>query len=187
VSRSDLGTLTGAEMDGRPITLSGDALLSGYYLNELILHFLHRHDPQPDVFGAYAETVANLAGSPDPAPALRLFEIELLRLLGYALNLEHEANSGRPIDVDRHYEFRPDQGPVAVRRDAGERVFSGGELEAIRNARFDEAATLAAAGRLLRSVIAYHLGGKELKSRKVLVDLHRSRAKISGRSTKGGA
>ena len=132
VIRSDLGTLTGADLDGRPLTLSGDALLSGYYLNELILNFLHRHDAQPDVFGAYAETIANLAGSRDPAPALRVFEIELLRLLGYALNLEHEANTGQPIDAGRHYEFRPDQGPVAVSRDSGSRVFSGAELTAIR-------------------------------------------------------
>ena len=34
--RSDLGTLTGAELDGPPLTLSGDALMSGYYVNELI-------------------------------------------------------------------------------------------------------------------------------------------------------
>jgi len=187
VIRSDLGTLTGAELDGRPITLSGDALLSGYYLNELILNFLHRHDAQPDVFDAYAETIANLAGARDPAPTLRVFEIELLRLLGYALNLEHEANTGQPIDTERYYEFRPDQGAVAVSRDSGAQVFSGSELTAIRNARFDEPAALGAASRLLRTVIAYHLGDKELKSRKVLVDLHRGRAKMTGRSTKGGA
>ena len=36
--RSDLGTLTGAEIDGRPLTLGGDGLMSGYYLNELILN-----------------------------------------------------------------------------------------------------------------------------------------------------
>jgi len=40
VIRSDLGTLTGAEMNGAPITLTGDALLSGYYVNELLLYLL---------------------------------------------------------------------------------------------------------------------------------------------------
>jgi recombinational DNA repair protein (RecF pathway) len=38
---------------------------------------------------------------------------------------------------------------------------------------FDKPAVLRAANRLLREVIAHHLGGKELKSRKVLMDLHR--------------
>ena len=40
--KSDLGTLTGAEIQGAPLSLAGDALLSGYYVNELLLHFLHR-------------------------------------------------------------------------------------------------------------------------------------------------
>ncbi len=181
-ARTELGTLTGAELDGRPLSLTGDALLSGYYLNELILNFLHRHDPQPEAFDAYAETIAALASAPAPAPVLRAFEIELLRLLGYALNLDHDAVSGDPLAAEGHYAFRPDQGPVSVRRDAGKRVFLGRQLLAIGAGRFDDDDTLGAAGRLLRDVIAHQLGGKELKSRKVLVDLHRSRAKMSGRS-----
>ena len=80
VIRSDLGTLTGAEMNGAPISLTGDALLSGYYVNELLLNLLHRHDPQPEIHAAYASTVAALAGSSDIAASLRHFEIELLRL-----------------------------------------------------------------------------------------------------------
>lgn len=86
VSRSDLGTLTGAEIGGAPVSLAGDALLSGYYLNELLLNLMHRHDPQVEIFDAYAATVRGLA-SGDPVPVrLRSFEIELLKLLGYALD-----------------------------------------------------------------------------------------------------
>ena len=178
--RSDLGTLTGAELDGQPQTLSGDALMSGYYLNELILHFLHRHDPHPEVFAAYTQTIARLAASDDPAPALRVFEIELLKLLGYAPVFGHEAISHDEIDPAGWYEYRAEQGAVKVSRDSGPMVFSGNTLIAIREHRFDDAEVLRSAGRLLRNVIAHHLDGKELKSRKVLVDLHRSRAKIAG-------
>lgn len=71
VSRADLGTLTGAEMDGVPLELSGDALLSAYYVNELLLRLMHRHDPQPDIFDAYARTIAELAAAPEPAPVDR--------------------------------------------------------------------------------------------------------------------
>ena len=178
--RSDLGTLTGAELDGQPWTLSGDALMSGYYLNELILHLLHRHDPHPEVFEAYAQTIARLAASEDPAPALRVFEIELLKLLGYEPSFGHEAVTHDEIDPAAHYEYRAEQGPVRVGRESGPMVFSGELLIAIREHRFDDAKVLRSAGRLLRNVIAHHLGGKELKSRKVLVDLHRSRAKMVG-------
>ena len=178
--RSDLGTLTGAEIDGQPQSLSGDALMSGYYLNELILHLLHRHDPHPEVFEAYAETIARLAATDDPAPVLRVFEIELLKLLGYAPSFAQEAHTHDEIDPAAHYEYRVEQGPVKVSRDSGPMVFSGEMLISIRENQFADADVLRSAGRLLRNVISHHLGGKELKSRKVLVDLHRSRAKIDG-------
>lgn len=178
--RSDLGTLTGAELDGKPLTLSGDALLSGYYLNELILHFLHRHDAQPEVFAAYRATVVDLAAQRDPAPVLRDFEMELLRLIGYAMNFEHDASTHAEIDVGATYEYRYDQGPVRVSRTDGDMIFTGAMLIAIREHRFDEPDVLQAANRLLRRVISHHLGGRELKSRKVLVDLHRGRARMAG-------
>ena len=178
--RSDLGTLTGAELHGAPLTLSGDALMSAYYVNELILNLLHRHDPQPEVFAAYGQTIRSLAAADDPAPALRVFEIELLKLLGYAATFGHEAVTHDAVDPDANYEYRPEQGPVKVSRKPGAMVFSGAMLLAIGEHRFTEADVLLSAGRLLKNVIAHHLGGKELKSRKVLVDLHRSRAKIAG-------
>jgi recombinational DNA repair protein (RecF pathway) len=68
-----------------------------------------------------------------------------------------------------------EQGAVPVSRSDGPMVFSGTVLRAIEEQRFDDPAVLAAANRLLREVIAYHLGGKELKSRKVLLELHRGR------------
>ncbi|MDX1516972.1 MAG: DNA repair protein RecO [Woeseiaceae bacterium] len=178
VIRSDLGTLTGAELDGEPLSLTGEALLSGYYANELLLHFLHRHDAQPEIFAAYANTIAHLVSAAEAAIPLRKFEIELLRLLGYALNVEHEANTHDALQADSHYEYRVEQGPVAVNRDIGGMVFRGADLIAIKSLRFDDSAALRAANRLLREVIAHHLGGRELKSRKVLVDLRSSRAKM---------
>ena len=173
VQRTDLGTLTGAEVHGAPMSLSGDALLSGFYVNELLLHFLHRHDPQPEIFDSYEHTVSALVGSGDVALQLRDFEVELLRQLGYAPNLEYEAGSQQPIDAQQHYEYHVEQGPVAVKSTEGPMVFTGATLTAIGERRFAEPDVLRAANRLLREIIAFHLGGKELKSRKVLVDLHR--------------
>ena len=177
-SRSDLGTLTGAEIDGKPLALHGDCLLSGYYLNELILNFLHRHDPQPEIFAAYCQTIGILAASQDPAAALRHFEMELLRLLGYGLLFEHEGGSEVALDPDASYHYRPEQGPVRVQRDVGTMIFSGASLIGIREQRFADKSILHDAGRLLRQLIAFHLGGKELKSRKVLLELHRRRDTI---------
>ena len=173
--RSDLGTLTGAEIDNSPLALSGDALLSAYYVNELILNFLHRHDPQPEIFDAYNRTITALAGSEALVANLRVFEIELLRLLGYALNLSHDAISHAPLESTRHYEYRVEQGPVPVERREGPMVFSGEQLVSIDAGQFDDPDVLRVAGRLLREVISHHLDGRELKSRKVLLDLHRGK------------
>jgi recombinational DNA repair protein (RecF pathway) len=54
-------------------------------------------------------------------------------------------------------------------------IFAGAQLRGIAASRFDDPAVLRDAGRLLREVIRHHLDGRELKSRKVLLDLHRAR------------
>lgn len=179
VQRTELGTLTGAELHGSPLRLTGDALLSGYYINELLLHFLHRHDPQPEIFDGYGRAIEALATAEDIVPCLRRFEMELLRQLGYALSLEHEAESQESLRPETWYEYRIEQGPVQVVRSEGPLVFAGAMLLAVAEQRFSEPDVLRAANRLLREVIGFHLGGKELKSRKVLIELHRQRTPAS--------
>jgi DNA repair protein RecO (recombination protein O) len=176
VIRSDLGTLTGAEMHGAPIALIGDGLMGGYYINELLLKLLHRHDPQPEIYAAYSATVAKLAGRDDVSLELRQFEMELLRVLGYALNLDHDTATRGPLDENKYYEYRVEQGPVPATVREGAVVYSGAELLAIRQQQFERPEILRCATQLLREVIAFHLGGKELKSRKVLLEMRRAAA-----------
>ena len=175
VAKSDLGTLTGAEAAGAPSGLRGDALLSAYYVNELMLHFLHRHDPQPEIYELYAQAIQALCGANNVAACLRHFELEFLSLLGYAVNLDREAGTETDVDPDRNYDYRVEEGPVPVERSEGTLVFSGATLLAIAAGQFDDAEVLRAANRLLRDVVSHHLGGKELQSRKVLLEVHRGR------------
>ena len=67
-----------------------------------------------------------------------------------------------------------EQGPVLIERD-GPLVFKGAVFKEIAEQRFEKPDILRAANRLLREIIGFHLGGKELKSRKVLMELHRGR------------
>lgn len=175
VAKSDLGTLTGAEAAGAPSGVTGDAMLSAYYVNELLLNFLHRYDPQPEIFDLYGQVLHALSHSQEIAPSLRSFEIEFLSLLGYALNLDHVAGGTDALRADSYYEYRVEQGPVPVDRTEGRMVFDGATLNSVAEQNFDDELTLRAANRLLRDVITWHLGGKELKSRKVLLELHRGR------------
>ncbi len=172
-SKSNLGTLTGAEAIGLSAGVSGDNIFSAYYVNELLINFLHKHDPQPEIFTLYENIIYNLVGASDVAKKLRTFELELLKLLGYAVNLTHENDGIKPIDEKLYYEYQLENGPVAVNHTKGELIFCGKLLTGISEKRFDDEETLKAANKLLRQIIDFHLGGKQLKSRKVLLDLHR--------------
>ena len=173
VLKTDLGTLTGAEVRGAPLSLQKDALLSGYYVNELLIHLLHRHDAQPEIFELYARTLKSLGAADNVSPYLRQFEIELLRQIGYALTLDVDAANHERLDAAAYYEYRMEQGPVAVGRSEGPLIFPGRLLVAIDALEFDRPEVLRAANRLLREVIDFHLGGKELRTRKVLKEIHR--------------
>lgn len=184
VAKSDLGTLTGAEAAGPPAGMTGDALLSAYYVNELLLNFLHRYDPQPEIFSLYEQVLDALVGKREVAACLRAFEFEFLTLLGYAVNLDHEFGSQQALDPVRHYEFRMEQGAVPVERSEGRLVFTGAELRAVAEQRFEDEGVLKIANRLMRDIIGFHLGGKELKSRKVLMELHRGRIAAANQRNK---
>lgn len=186
VAKSDLGTLIGAEAAGAPAGVMGDAMLSAYYVNELLLNFLHRFDPQPEIFALYKNVLDALVRTHSVAASLRSFELELLSLLGYAVNLDHFRDSDEKLEPLQNYEYQMERGPVAVDRPDGVMIFSGAELSAIARQDFAKDDVLRAANRLLRQVISFHLGGKELKSRKVLKELHRGRiASLSNRTGDG--
>ena len=77
---AEVRTLKSAHWQGGHVMPSGDALLSGYYLNELLLKLLARDDPHPLLFDHYACAVRCLADPGEPqASALRAFELLLLR------------------------------------------------------------------------------------------------------------
>ncbi|HEX6265729.1 MAG TPA: DNA repair protein RecO, partial [Burkholderiales bacterium] len=77
VQRGELATLAAAEaLDAAP-RLVGDAMLAGFYLNELTLRLAPRGDPQPEMFDAYRITRRRLAGTDPLAWTLRRFERDL--------------------------------------------------------------------------------------------------------------
>src|SRR5437764_10817114 len=72
---SEVQNLRSAEWAGGAAMLTGAALFSGFYLNELLLKLLARHDPHPALFDAYAETLPCLVSCDDVQvqAALRAF------------------------------------------------------------------------------------------------------------------
>ncbi|MEJ2601797.1 MAG: DNA repair protein RecO [Gammaproteobacteria bacterium] len=182
----DLGTLTGAEPAGRLPAIEGEALMAGFYVNELVLKLTHRHDPQPDVYEAYAAAVSGLACQPDVEYALRCFELRLLRAIGYGLDLEHDMVTGLPVDQDAWYRVRPAEGVTRVTADGpAAAVFSGAELRDIAAERFADPTLLRRARRILRPAIEHCLEGRELSSRRVMRAMRR-RTEAGGDGTERG-
>jgi DNA repair protein RecO (recombination protein O) len=71
---AEVRALKGAEWGGGPVmpagARGGDALLAGYYANELLLRLLARDDPHPRLFDGYALLIGALADPwRDGAPA----------------------------------------------------------------------------------------------------------------------
>jgi DNA repair protein RecO (recombination protein O) len=173
--RGEAGQLTAAEFDGAFATMPPDQLVNGYYLNELLLKLFARHDGHADVFSLYDATIDLLKSSGEAARALRIFEKRLLDALGYGLVLDRDAISHAPVEPDRMYHYRLEQGAVGALDVAeGTLVFPGSSLLALAREEFATASALADARRLLRAALDRCLDGRELKSRQVLLALRRS-------------
>jgi len=172
-SGKNLGNLVDIDVEGKPYNLIGDSLLSAYYLNELILKFLVKDDPQVEVFDLYSRTILNLIGMGDIAPVLRKFELEFLKLIGYGLNLEFETVTHLPVRDDLFYKYNPGSGLVISGKKNDHYVFSGADIKAINQGDFQEKKTIKSANRLLKSIINFHLDGRRLKTRRVLEELKR--------------
>jgi DNA repair protein RecO (recombination protein O) len=166
--------LSAAEFDGAYSILPSERLVSGCYLNELLLTLFARHDTHADVFDLYSAALSSLKTAADALPVLRVFEKRLLEALGYGLSLHRDAITGQPIDSSRTYHYRLEQGPVAAMDVAeGPLVFSGATLQALAREELHDAMACQDARRLLRAALDRVLDGKELKSRQVMLALRK--------------
>jgi DNA repair protein RecO (recombination protein O) len=165
--RGELGTLTGVEPDGSGLKLAGIALYSAFYLNELLVRLLVRHDPHPGLFEHYRMALCRLSTQPDEIElALRLFEKQLLQETGYGLLLDVDCETGEPVQADRFYDYHLEAGPVEVMPGATEGfLFPCSSLLAFAQEQDINAAMLKDAKRLMRAALSLYLGGKPLRSR----------------------
>ena len=170
--RGELGVVTGAEGAGPAHPLRGDALYCGFYVNELLLRLLHRHDAHEGLFGAYEAALETLAQAGAGEAPLRLFEKRLLAELGYALVLDRAACGG-PLEAEALYRYEPERGPVRVNGAGGQGLLVHGRtLLALGADRLDDPEVLGEAKRLMRGVLAVQLDGRPLHSRVLFRRLH---------------
>jgi len=169
--KSEAGQLTAAEIDGVFTQLPAQRLMSGFYLNELLLKLTERWDPHPELFDLYARTLSGLAGADREEPHLRCFEKRLLEELGYGTDFSI-TDCGAPVSAEFYYRVRPHQAVMRCDGDLSGAV-SGASLIELNAESFENTVTLRDAKKILRASIEACLDGRPLNSREILMALHR--------------
>src|SRR4051812_6911171 len=115
---------------------TGDALLSGYYLNELLMRLLARDDAHPRLFDAYQGAVQVLCSEHGEAlqPALRAFELLVLREIGLLPALDLQTLVMQPLDPALQYSLVPEGGLVQAHEDDGRASLDGARWRALERA-----------------------------------------------------
>jgi DNA repair protein RecO (recombination protein O) len=118
--------------------LPPDALMSGFYLSELVMSLTQRHDVQPEVFDHYDRALTGLREGAPLARELRLFEKRLLDVLGYGIPAAHHV--GRADELG---------------------------LTSVSAEQLDDMAVMEEIRPVLRRALAHCLDGRILKTRSV--------------------
>ena len=170
VRRSDLGTLTQAEIVSTPTEYLANRLYAAFYLNELLMRVLTPNDPATGVFSLYENALKNLLDAEKIEVILRIFEKDLLQTLGYEIQLIEEADTHQPISREKLYQFTPEYGFTSIDNtiESSSIVFQGDHLLAFHENNLMDAEVLRTAHRITYINLKRLLGDKPLKSRELL-------------------
>ncbi|MDP9087905.1 MAG: DNA repair protein RecO [Pseudomonadota bacterium] len=176
---SEACQLVSAEVDGLMTSLHPARLMSGFYLNELLLKLTERRDPHPEIFFSYASCMQALCDGEVEEPTLRRFEKRLLNELGYGLELMTDGD-GSPVVQNKYYRYALQSGPQLCVAEAPGAIY-GQSLADLQAETFEDARSLRDAKRVLRAAIDVCLDGRSLKSREVMLALrHREPLRPEG-------
>jgi DNA repair protein RecO (recombination protein O) len=174
--KSELVTLNVIEPNGAPYYLTGNRLLSGLYLNELLVRALHQGDPHPALYDTYIRTLAALSQSNSSIEnILRIFEKRLLQETGYGLSLQQTTGTKDTIQPDQFYAFDPQHGFTWVPETGVTGMinhpptFVGNSLLALETEVLSTSQHLLDAKRLMRMALRPIIGHKPLRSRELFL------------------
>lgn len=172
--KQELKTLHSLDWSGGLLLLQGEALMCGFYLNELLLRLLPREDPHEALFEYYSTTLKALTNSQDLATTLRRFELKLLQELGYAIPLLTDVNNAA-IQHEQNYRYEAEHGAVPYsgrqNRDANGVQLAGRTLLEMASDDYSHSQTQQQSKQLMRYLLAHYLGDKPLHTRQLLIDL----------------
>jgi DNA repair protein RecO (recombination protein O) len=178
---AEVRTLKAAQWQGGHVMPTGDALLSGSYLNELLMRLLARDDPHPRLFDHYALAVQLLAEKSDAQQLiLRALELLLLRDIGLLPDLTCEGSTLAPLQPAASYVLGPESGLRAA-HDDDTHALKGDQWRALQAGLDDRdplITTLRACAACqqslqpqLRALLHYHSGVRVFRTRQLMLDI----------------
>lgn len=141
-------------------------LVSMQYINELIYILLNFSHEEEKLYEKYSFIVKNI-DSYNYKYLLKIFELQLFETLGFGFDIRMDI-TGCPIDENSVYNFLPSQG--FKKSDSLDRFAISGctILKIYDNPLSWSSDNLKHISRITKSNISFHLGSRELKTRKLL-------------------
>lgn len=115
IGKSGLKTISYWESTNKPLNLLGSSLFCAIYINEIVARLLHEEESNSDMFTLYSSALHQLSRSDGKQlvqeKVLRVFELSMLRALGFEINLYTDVE-GSKIDAKNvnYYVYDPQLG-----------------------------------------------------------------------------
>ena len=168
--KNELKTLHSLDWSAGLTLLKGEALMCGFYMNELLLRLLPREDAHENLFAYYQATLKKLADSQNLAITLRRFELKLLQEMGYAVPLLQDENDAE-IMADKSYRYEAEYGACELNATKNGVQLSGKTMLDVARDEYADSITQSQSKQLMRYLLAHYLGDKPLHTRQLLIDL----------------
>jgi DNA repair protein RecO (recombination protein O) len=168
--KNELKTLHSLDWSAGLTLIKGEALMCGFYMNELLLRLLPREDAHENLFEYYEGALQTLADEADFATTMRRFELKLLQEMGYAVPLLQDENEAE-IASDKIYRYEAEYGACELSVTKNGVQLSGKTLLDMARDDYSDAQTQSQSKQLMRYLLTHYLGDKPLHTRQLLIDL----------------
>ena len=168
--KNELKTLHSLDWNAGLTLIKGEALMCGFYMNELLLRLLPKEDAHENLFEYYANALQTLSNGADLATTLRRFELKLLQEMGYAVPLLQDEND-IAIEADKTYRYEAEYGACELKSTKNGVQLSGKTMLNMARDDYADNATQNQSKQLMRYLLAHYLGDKPLHTRQLLIDL----------------
>lgn len=168
--QGEMKTLHSIDWCDALLQIEGDALICGFYINELLMRLLPKEDPHEKLFDFYHQTMELLSMKNHLSVTLRRFELKLLQELGYELPLVNDEN-GEPIKPNKIYNYEVAYGPSETKNSSEGVSLIGKTLIDMAGDDYKDPTTEMQSKQLMRYLISHYIGEKPLNSKKLFLHL----------------